>query len=133
MEKAQTYSPSTRPIRTLEDFRLRVSGMTHENQLTTAGKELAKGFEWPFSGDTYRQAWGYLFVRSRQLGLVYCKHFKRFDKPIPPRPAIGDWVKLTSIGAIGIVAGYSRFHVLVLIEEEQREVEVSSDYLLKIE
>lgn len=132
MENTQTYFPPTRPIRTLEDFRLRVSGMTHETQLTTAGKELARGYEWPFSGDSYRQAWGYLFARSRQLGLVYCKHFKRFDKPIPPRPAIGDRVKLTSTGATGIVKGYSRFYVLVRIEEEQREVEVSSDYLLKI-
>ncbi len=106
--------------------------MTEENQLTVAGKDLVRAYEWKFVGDSYRQAWGYLFARARHLGLTYCKHFKRFYKPLPPKPAIGDRVKLTSTGAIGTVTGYSRFDVLVSIDNEQREAEVSTEFLLKI-
>lgn len=106
--------------------------MTEETQLTVAGEDLARAYEWKFVGDSYRKAWGYLFARARHLGLTYCKHFKRFYKPLPPKPAIGDRVKLTSTGAIGTVTGYSRFDVLVSIDNEQREAEVSTEFLLKI-
>lgn len=106
--------------------------MTNEYQLTAAGKELARGYEWRFSSDSYRQAWGYLFARARTLGLTYCKQFKRFYPPIPLRPALGDRVKLTSTGATGIVTEYRRFCVLVRLDQESRDVEVSAEYLIKI-
>ncbi len=126
------YSPPTPPVRTLDDFRLRTNSLTEDHQLTAAGKDLVRAYEWKFVGDSYRQAWGYLFSRARQLGLTYCKHFKRFYKPLPPKPAIGDRVRLTSTGATGIVTGYSRFDVLVSLDNEKREVEVSTEYLEKI-
>lgn len=126
------YSPPTPPVRTLEDFRLRTTGMTADHQLTVAGKDLVKAHEWKFVGDSYRQAWGYLFARARLLGLTYCKHFKRFYEPLPQKPAIGDRVKLIVTGDTGIVTGYSRFDVLVRIDDEQREAEVSPQYLAKI-
>lgn len=106
--------------------------MTEETQLTAAGKDLVRAYEWKFVGDSYRKAWGYLFARARLLGLTYCKHFKRFYKPLPPKPAIGDRVKLTSTGATGTVTGYRRFDVLVHIDNGQREAEVSPQYLVKI-
>lgn len=126
------YPPITPPVRTVDEFRIRVSGMTQDHQLTTAGKELVKAGEWMFVGDSYRQAWGHLFSRARQLGLTYCKRFKWFYKPLPPKPAIGDRVKLTSTGATGIVTGYSRFDVRVRLDNETREAEVSTEYLEKI-
>lgn len=88
--------------------------------------------EWKFVGDDYRLAWGYLFNRARQLGLTYCKHFKRFYKPLPPKPSIGDRVRLTSTGATGTVTGYRLFNVMVSIDNEQREAEVSVEYLEKV-
>jgi hypothetical protein len=106
--------------------------MTADHQLTAAGKDLVKAYEWKFVGDSYRQAWGYLFARARLLGLTYCKHFKRFYKPLPPKPAIGDRVKLIVTGASGIVTGYNRFDLLVRIDNEERETEVSPQYLAKI-
>ena len=125
-------SSTTLPVRTLAEFQRRVNCMTREHQLTEAGKDLVKAYEWKFIGDDYRRAWGYLFVRARQLGLTYCKQFKRFYKSLPPKPAIGDRVKLTSIGATGIVTGYSRFDIMVSIDNENREVEVSVEYLEKL-
>lgn len=119
----------TPSARTLENFRIWVEGITNDNQLTVAGKGLVKAYEWKFVGDEYRQAWKYLFKRAGQLGLSYCKHFKRFYKPLPQKPAIGERVRLTSTGATGIVTGYSRFHVMVRIDQEQREAEVSVEYL----
>ncbi|MCX6212835.1 hypothetical protein [Spirosoma sp.] len=126
------YSAPTPLARTLEEFRIRVAGMNKDNQLTVAGKDLVKGYEWKFAGEEYWQAWRYLFNRAGQLGLTYCKHFKRFYKPLPPKPAIGDRVRLTSTGSTGIVTGYSRFNVIVNIDQEQREAEVSVEYLEKI-
>lgn len=126
------YAPPIPTVRTVEEFRIRVSGLTKENQLTTAGKDLVNAYEWKFVGDSYRQAWNCLFSRARQLGLTYCKNFKRFYKPLPPKPAIGDRVKLTSTGATGTVSGYSRFNVFVSLDNERREAEVSADYLEKI-
>ena len=117
---------------TLEVFRQRVSILGEDYQLTQMGKDLACGVKWKFEGNSYRQAWGYLFSRARQLGLTYCKHFKRFYKPLPPKPAVGDRVRLTSTGATGTVTGYSRFAVLVSIDKEKREVEVSVEYLEKL-
>lgn len=106
--------------------------MTEDHQLTEAGKDLVRAYEWKFVGDSYSQAWGYLFSRARQLGLTYCKRFKRFYKPLPPKPAIGDRVRLTSTGATGTVTGYSRFDVLVSLDNEKREAKISSEYLEKI-
>lgn len=126
------YSPPTLTVRTLEDFRLRMNSMTEDHRLTEAGKDLVRAYQWKFVGDSYRQAWGYLFSRARQLGLTYCKHFKRFYKPLPPKPAIGDRVRLTSTGATGTVTGYSRFDVLVSLDNEKREAEVSTEYIEKI-
>lgn len=131
-DRSLPYSPPTPPVRTLEDFRLRTAGMTEDYQLTAASKDLVKGYEWNYVGDSYRQAWGYLFARARQLGLMYCKHFKRFYKPLPPKPAIGDRVKLIVTGATGTVTGYNRFDVLVRIDNEQREAEISPQFLAKI-
>ncbi|MCK8495558.1 MULTISPECIES: hypothetical protein [Spirosoma] len=130
--QGSAYSAPTPPARTLEEFRIRVTGMTEDNQLTVAGKDLVKGYYWKFAGEEYRLAWRYLFNRAGQLGLTYCKHFKRFYKPLPPKPAVGDRVRLTSTGATGIVTGYSRFNVTVSIDQEQREAEVSVEYLEKI-
>ena len=126
------YSPPTPPVRTLEDFRLQITAMTADHQLTAASKDLVKACEWKFVGDSYRQAWGYLFARAGVLGLTYSKHFKRFYKPLPAKPAIGDRVKLIVTGATGIVTGYHRFDMLVRIDDEEREAEVSPQYLAKI-
>ena len=129
----RAQSPSLTPtVRTLADFQRRVNGITQENQLTIAGKDLVVASEWKFVGDDYRLAWGYLFNRARQLGLTYCKHFKRFYKPLPPKPAIGDRVRLTSTGATGTVTGYRLFTVRVSIDNEQCEAEVSVEYLEKV-
>lgn len=97
--------------------------------LTAAGKALVQGIEWSFQGDDYNVAWKLLFTRARQLGIQYCKHFKRFYKPLPPKPNLGDKVLLTRIRATGVVTGFRRFDVVVTLDSDRREVEVSRGFL----
>lgn len=118
---------------TLNDFRYMVNGVTQEHQLTQAGKALVNGHEWTFTGDNYRRAWGILFDRARQLNLRYCKHFKRFYKPLPPKPLIGDRVRLTSIDATGVITGYDRFDIRVQIDGRRYDVIVGVEYLVKLD
>lgn len=117
---------------TLNDFQHMVNGMTQEHQLTQEGKLLVNGREWTFAGDDYRRAWGILFDRARQLNLRYCKHFKRFYKPLPPKPSVGDRVRLTGINATGVVTGYERFDIRVQIDGRRNDVIVGVEYLEKL-
>lgn len=119
-------------VRTLEDFQRKISATLEAFLLTQAGKDLVARAEWKFAGQEYDLAWSYVFNRARQLGLKYCKRTKRFYKPLPPKPDIGDRVRLINSGATGTVIGCSRFDVVVRLEGDQREVGVSVDFVEKI-
>lgn len=127
----QSYqqTATSRPGRTVAQFEEYTAQLQDEYMLTTAGKALVRCTEWSFQGNDYNAAWQLLFTRARQLGVRYCKHFKRFYKPLPPKPNLGDKVLLTRIRASGVVTGFRRFDILVTLDSDGREIEVSREFL----